>query len=68
MLLFPVVVFGNAFWGKTGHRVTGEIAQEHLTGKAKRALEDLLDGPKIFWKVNGGKSLSQKKFGRLIAT
>ncbi|MCK0162193.1 S1/P1 nuclease [Allomuricauda sp. F6463D] len=43
-LLFPVVVFSNAFWGKTGHRVTGEIAQEYLTGKAKRAIHDLLDG------------------------
>ncbi|MBW8243834.1 S1/P1 nuclease [Muricauda oceani] len=44
LLLFPVFVFGNATWGKTGHRVTGEIAQDYLTGKAKRALKDLLDG------------------------
>jgi len=44
LLLFPVLVFGNAIWGKTGHRVTGQIAQNYLTGKAKRALNDLLDG------------------------
>lgn len=43
-LFFPVIVFGNAFWGKTGHRVTGEIAENHLSGKAKRAINDLLDG------------------------
>lgn len=43
-LLFPVMVSANTLWGKTGHRVTGQIAQNHLTGKAKRALNDLLDG------------------------
>jgi len=44
LLLFPVVVFGNTIWGKTGHRVTGQIAEAYLTGKTKRALNDLLDG------------------------
>ncbi len=42
-VLVPVLVFGN-FWGKTGHRVTGHIAQNYLSGKAKRALNDLLEG------------------------
>ncbi|MGW9685662.1 S1/P1 nuclease [Flagellimonas sp. 2504JD1-5] len=42
-LLLPIMVSAN-YWGKTGHRVTGHIAQNHLTGKAKRALNDLLDG------------------------
>ena len=42
-MLFPMLSFGN-YWGQTGHRVTGHIAQNHLTGKAKRALNDLLDG------------------------
>lgn len=37
--------FANSmFWGKTGHRVVGQVAQEYLTGKAKRAIADLLDG------------------------
>lgn len=44
LFLFPFIVFGNTIWGKTGHRVTGQIAQEYLTGKTKRALNDLLDG------------------------
>ncbi|MGX1930864.1 S1/P1 nuclease [Flagellimonas sp. 2504JD4-2] len=42
-LLIPFLVSAN-YWGKTGHRVTGHIAENHLTGKAKRALKDLLDG------------------------
>lgn len=42
-LLIPILSFGN-YWGKTGHRITGYIAQNHLSGKAKRALNELLDG------------------------
>ncbi|MEX0315246.1 MAG: S1/P1 nuclease [Allomuricauda sp.] len=42
-LLIPFLVSAN-YWGNTGHRVTGHIAENHLTGKAKRALKDLLDG------------------------
>ncbi|WP_350287644.1 S1/P1 nuclease [uncultured Croceitalea sp.] len=34
----------NVIWSKTGHRVTGHIAQKHLTRKAKKAINDLLDG------------------------
>ena len=31
-------------WGKTGHRATGEIAEQYLSKKAKKAIEELLDG------------------------
>lgn len=31
-------------WGKTGHRVIGKIAQEHLTPKTTAAVDALLDG------------------------
>lgn len=31
-------------WGKTGHRVVGEIADKYLDRKAKKAVADLLDG------------------------
>jgi S1/P1 Nuclease. len=44
LLLLPMFMFGNTIWSKTGHRVTGQIAQNHLKGKTKRALNDLLDG------------------------
>src|SRR5699024_5976296 len=29
-------------WGKTGHRITGEIAAAHLTPKAREAVKDVL--------------------------
>ncbi len=30
-------------WGATGHRVTGEIAEQHLTKKAKKKLDRILE-------------------------
>lgn len=32
------------FWGKNGHRVTGKIAEKHLTRKAKKKIDKLLKG------------------------
>ena len=39
-------------WGKTGHRTTGEIAQLHLSNKAKKAIADLLDGHSLAYVAN----------------
>jgi len=41
LLLVPALAFS---WGKTGHRVVGQIAENHLTPKAAKAVRDLL-GP-----------------------
>lgn len=34
----------DAEWGKTGHRATAEIAEKHLSRKARKAIDKLLDG------------------------
>lgn len=34
-------------WGATGHRVTGEIAEQHLTKKAKKKIDELLNGDSL---------------------
>ena len=48
ILLTGQISWGNSpFWSKTGHRVIGEIAQEELSGKAKRAIDKLLDGKSL---------------------
>lgn len=39
-----VAIAAGGDWGKTGHRATGEIAEKHLTKKAKRAIYQLLEG------------------------
>jgi hypothetical protein len=44
LLLIPMLSFGNSLWGKKGHRVTGHIAEKHLTKKARKAIKELLDG------------------------
>ncbi len=42
--LVPFLSYGNVVWGKKGHRITGHIAEKHLSRKARKALADLLDG------------------------
>ncbi|WP_394750420.1 S1/P1 nuclease [Spongiimicrobium salis] len=40
--------FGNAIiWSKTGHRTVGEVAQQHLKGRAKRAIKKILKGESL---------------------
>ena len=34
-------------WGRTGHRATGKVAQEHLSKKAKEKIAELLDGQSL---------------------
>ena len=34
-------------WGRTGHRTTGEIAEKHLSRKAKKAIDKLLNGQSL---------------------
>ncbi len=52
IFICPSVVLGNVVWSKTGHRAIGHIAQEHLTVKAKRAINDLLDGHDLAFVAN----------------
>ena len=44
LLFLLVPAPANADWGKTGHRVIGQIAQDNLTPKALEAVTVLLDG------------------------
>ncbi len=34
-------------WSKTGHRTTGEIAEQHLSRKARKAIDKLLSGESL---------------------
>ncbi|MEM1259765.1 MAG: S1/P1 nuclease [Bacteroidota bacterium] len=44
LFLVPTLCFGNLMWGRKGHRITGHIAEKHLSRKAKKAISKLLDG------------------------
>lgn len=37
----------NPFWGATGHRTIGKIAEDYLSGKSKRKIAELLDGQSL---------------------
>ncbi len=39
--------FASEDWGRTGHRATGEIAEQHLSRKAKRKIMKLLNGQSL---------------------
>jgi fructose-1,6-bisphosphatase len=50
LLLFLAVqiTFANDMeWSKTGHRVTGKVAEQYLTRKAKKAIAKLLNGQSL---------------------
>ena len=64
-LIFSINVFANDDddWGKTGHRVTGEIANNYLSKKAKKEINKLLDGYSLAYVSNFGDEIkSDNKF------
>ena len=60
ILLNPLSVFADD-WGKTGHRVVGEIAEKYLDSKAKRAISDLLDGHSLAFVSNYGDDIKSDR-------
>ncbi len=48
LLLFAQISFANDMvWSKTGHRTVGEVAERHLSRKAKKAIAELLSGESL---------------------
>ena len=53
VLLMGNVGFANDNdWGKTGHRATGEIAENYLNKKAKKAMDKILNGQGLAFVAN----------------
>lgn len=59
LLIFSTQVFADD-WGKTGHRVVGEIAQKYLTEKTAIAVSDLLDGHSLAFVANYGDDIKSE--------
>lgn len=74
-LLFVVVVvfvitgFSTIdIWGPTGHRATGEIAEKHLTKRAKKKIEKLLKGESLaFVSTYADQIKSDKKYNKFYS-
>lgn len=48
LLVSSTLSFASEYdWGKTGHRATAHIADQHLSKRAKRNIEKLLDGASL---------------------
>jgi len=58
--------FANAnYWGKTGHRTVGQIAQKYLTKRAKREINKLLDGHSLaFVSTYADEIKADKRFNK----
>ncbi|RMA58472.1 S1/P1 nuclease [Ulvibacter antarcticus] len=61
-LLFLIVFSAQTLtatndWGKTGHRVTGEIAQNYLSKKAQKKISKLLNGASLAFVSNYGDDI-----------
>jgi hypothetical protein len=71
LLIFLLVGFLNTstttelkpVWGPTGHRATGKIADKHLTKKAKKQIDKLLNGESLaFVSTYADQIKSDKKY------
>ncbi|MGM0932578.1 MAG: S1/P1 nuclease [Bacteroidota bacterium] len=51
-IFYASISFAGNDWGKTGHRTTGEIAEKHLSKKAEKAIEELLEGQSLAFVAN----------------
>jgi len=47
LFISPPKTKETLFWGQNGHRVTGEIAQQHLTKSAKKNINKILKGQSL---------------------
>lgn len=64
--LLYLLTFNPVDWGKTGHRVVGELAERYLSARAKTAIDELLDGASLAEVSNYGDEIkSNPKFKKL---
>ncbi|TDQ23914.1 S1/P1 nuclease [Tenacibaculum caenipelagi] len=68
-ILFISVSFAannEDIWGSTGHRATGKIAEKHLTKRAKKKIEKLLQGESLAFVSTYADEIKsdRKKYGK----
>ena len=71
ILFLPFFIFFNetneesSYWGKNGHRVTGEIAETYLTKRTKKEIDKLLKGQSLaFVSTYADEIKSDKSFNK----
>ncbi|MEH6766084.1 MAG: S1/P1 nuclease [Aequorivita antarctica] len=66
VVVLLVSIFSNGLsaaedWGKTGHRVVGEIAGKYLNKKAEKQISKLLDGHSLAFVANYGDDIKSDR-------
>lgn len=61
VLLFSNNIFAVDDWGKTGHRVVGEVADEYLNKKAEKEIAKILDGHSLAFVANYGDDIKSDR-------
>ena len=65
LLSFQIKATATPDWGPTGHRTTGEIAENYLTKKAKKHINELLQGHSLaFVSTFGDDIKSDSKYNK----
>ncbi len=67
-LLVSFTMFSNApYWGETGHRTMGKIAQKHLKRRVKKKINKLLQGESLaFVSTYGDEIKSDKRYKKFF--
>lgn len=60
-LLVQISFANDMVWSKTGHRVVGDVAQEYLTRRARKAIDKLLNGQSLAAVANYGDEIKADK-------
>ncbi|MCX2680490.1 S1/P1 nuclease [Galbibacter sp. EGI 63066] len=67
LLCVQQTIANTPFWGKTGHRVVGEVAEQHLNRRTQRKIAKLLDGQSLALVANYADDIKSddrfKEFG-----
>ncbi|MFD2516702.1 S1/P1 nuclease [Salinimicrobium flavum] len=68
-VFFSSITFASeADWGRTGHRATGEVAEGHLSKKAKQKIRKLLDGQSLAFVSTYGDDIKSDPKYRYLNT
>lgn len=59
--LFSTILSAGEDWGKTGHRVVGEIAENYLTHRAAKRISKLLKGHSLAFASNYGDEIKSDR-------
>ncbi|MDC7999761.1 S1/P1 nuclease [Aequorivita todarodis] len=61
VFFFSIGLYAAEDWGKTGHRVVGEIAGKYLSKKAEKQISRLLDGHSLAFVANYGDDIKSDR-------